>query len=286
MKRFIYCFLLFLPAFCRAQTDTVYFSKDWGKCAKDVAHYYRVVGPQTDSGYRVTDRYKSNNQVQMLGYSLQKDSDVNNGHCIYYNENGTISSEGDFKAGKRNGHFTYYKENGNLSEEGDYKNEKQSGYWIHYFEDTNVVWWTCSYNEGKLDRKLLSYYRSGKLKRLTHYNNGELLSGKCYAEDGSEIPFTEFEVWPQFPEYVSFIQRYLKYPDYARSHNIEGQVVVKFVVNEKGEIEDPRIIKSVHKTVDAAALDVVKQMPRWKPGMIDDKPAKIWFTLPINFHLR
>jgi protein TonB len=82
-----------------------------------------------------------------------------------------------------------------------------------------------------------------------------------------------------------YLQKYLHYPEAARINNITGRVIVKFVVDRKGHIRDCEVAKGIGSGCDEEALRVVKNMPKWKPGRINNKPVKVHFTLPISFQL-
>jgi len=82
-----------------------------------------------------------------------------------------------------------------------------------------------------------------------------------------------------------FLSKNISYPDSAREHNIEGRVIVKFVVNEEGQISDCKVTKSVNSYLDAEALRVVRAMPPWKPGKQNGKFVKVYYTLPIVYKL-
>jgi len=82
-----------------------------------------------------------------------------------------------------------------------------------------------------------------------------------------------------------YLSANLHYPDSARYHNIEGRVVIKFVVNEDGSISDAVVIKGIDKYCDEEALRVVRNMPPWKPGYQNGKYVKVYFSLPIVFKL-
>jgi len=66
---------------------------------------------------------------------------------------------------------------------------------------------------------------------------------------------------------------------------IQGKVFVSFVIQEDGSLTDIAIVRSVHPMLDAEAIRVVQQMPKWKPGRSDGKAVRVSFTLPINFLL-
>ena len=92
------------------------------------------------------------------------------------------------------------------------------------------------------------------------------------------MPSTDYDV-------KHYLADNIHYPDSARVHNIEGRVVVKFVVSEDGSVTDVEVVKNVNKECDEEALRVVKNMPRWKPGIQNGKAVKVYFTLPISFKL-
>jgi len=82
-----------------------------------------------------------------------------------------------------------------------------------------------------------------------------------------------------------YIGQNLHYPDSARKHNIEGRVIVHFVVTEKGKIADCKVVKGIGYLCDEEALRVVAAMPPWKPGIQNGKPVAVIYTLPIRFKL-
>lgn len=108
-------------------------------------------------------------------------------------------------------------------------------------------------------------------------------------ESAAPAVHTRVEVMPEFIGGLSalrlFLNTNIRYPAQARRKNIQGKVVVKFIVNENGAVVNPQIIRSVDDTLDEEALRVIKSMPNWKPGLIDGKPVKVYYTLPISFKL-
>lgn len=97
------------------------------------------------------------------------------------------------------------------------------------------------------------------------------------------------EQMPEFPGGVLKMNEYLSnsivYPEYAVDNNIEGKVVLEFVVDIDGTITDIQIKRGVHESLDNEALRVVKSMPKWIPGKNYGKSVKVKYTLPINFNL-
>lgn len=107
--------------------------------------------------------------------------------------------------------------------------------------------------------------------------------------DEEEI-FMIVENQPEFPggngALFNFINKNIKYPIQAIEMEIEGMVVVQFVVNKKGEINDVKIIKSLGGGCDEEAIRIVKSMPKWKAGRQRGKPVNVSFNLPLRFQFR
>ena len=93
---------------------------------------------------------------------------------------------------------------------------------------------------------------------------------------------------PEFPggseALVKYLQRSLHYPPDALRKKIKGRVVCQFIVDREGKITDITILQGVHPSLDKEALRVIRAMPKWKPGTMDGKLAKVRYTLPISFY--
>jgi protein TonB len=84
----------------------------------------------------------------------------------------------------------------------------------------------------------------------------------------------------------SFIRENIVYPKEAIEQEIQGSVMVSFVINAEGDIEDVKISKSAGSILDQAAISVIKKMPKWEPAMYQNKAVKTMYTLPVNFRLQ
>ena len=106
-------------------------------------------------------------------------------------------------------------------------------------------------------------------------------------EDDTE--FQGVEDQPEFPGGTAALMEYLrkniKYPAICRENNIQGKVIVSFVVNKDGAIVNPQVVKSVNPSLDKEAIRVISQMPAWKPGMQRGKAVKVRYSLPVSFRL-
>ena len=96
-------------------------------------------------------------------------------------------------------------------------------------------------------------------------------------------------VMPEYPggpaECMKFLSKNIRYPKKARENGTQGRVVVQFVVDKDGSIDDIKIVKSVSWELNDEAKRVVKRMPKFKPGTIGGEPVRMRFTMPIMFRL-
>ena len=97
------------------------------------------------------------------------------------------------------------------------------------------------------------------------------------------------EVMPKFPGGESGMMKFLtenvKYPKEALDKGITGRVLVEFVVERDGSINDVKIMKSVGPILDNEAIRIVKAMPKWEPGTMNGKAVRVKHTLPVTFRL-
>ena len=111
------------------------------------------------------------------------------------------------------------------------------------------------------------------------------------AVDNNDNPlnFRVVEQLPEFPggmaAFVKWLTDNLRYPALAQRQNIQGRVVVTFIINRDGSTSDLKIAKSVHPMLDREALRVARMMPNWKPGVSNGKPCRTLFAIPIEFKI-
>jgi protein TonB len=92
---------------------------------------------------------------------------------------------------------------------------------------------------------------------------------------------------PEFPggmpALMEYLGRNIEYPTKARKEDIQGKVVVKFVVCENGALCNEEVIRSIGGGCDEEVIRAVKAMPNWKPGKQNGKAVKVYYTLPVTF---
>lgn len=110
-------------------------------------------------------------------------------------------------------------------------------------------------------------------------------------EEEPEEIFFRVEEMPKFnggglSEFQRYVQSNLIYPESAMDNDISGVVLVKFVINKKGELTNLELVRGVHPDLDKEALRVVGSSPKWTPGKQRGMPASVAYTFPIRFVLQ
>ena len=111
-----------------------------------------------------------------------------------------------------------------------------------------------------------------------------------YEPEASQDVYESVEQMPQYPggqeEMMKFLSQNIQYPINAAKNNVEGRVIVQFVVEKDGQIGEIKIARSVAPELDAEAIRVIKSMPKFIPGRQDGKPVAVWYSIPLVFKLQ
>lgn len=135
-------------------------------------------------------------------------------------------------------------------------------------------------------------------------NRQELFEGETEAAEQEKVPpippvaidtdnnplnFRVVERLPEFPggmtEFMKWLTKNLKYPESARRQNMQGMVVVSFIVNTDGSTSEIRVVRPRHPDLDREAVRVVRMMPKWKPGEDHGKVCRTMISIPIVFKI-
>ena len=102
--------------------------------------------------------------------------------------------------------------------------------------------------------------------------------------------FVAVEQQAEFPggqaALMKWLSQNIRYPEAAQQNDIQGRVVVKFVVEKDGSIGHAEIARGVDKDLDREALRVVNKMPKWQPGKNNGVAVRSYFNLPVTFKLQ
>lgn len=131
-----------------------------------------------------------------------------------------------------------------------------------------------------------------KSDKLPDVSGSGILKAKDIGGDGvvdTKQIYRTVSVMPEFPGGGAALRDYLKnrlrYPEAAIDAQISGTVLVEFVVNELGGIEQAVVVKSIGGGCDQEALRVINAMPRWSPGKVGDRAVKTRYKLPVSFRI-
>ena len=109
-------------------------------------------------------------------------------------------------------------------------------------------------------------------------------------EEKKEEIFRSVEQMPQFPGGEAALMKYLSshinYPPMAAENNVQGKVILQFVVEKDGKVGEVKVARSVDKDLDREAIRVVKTLPKFTPGRQNGQPVRVWYTLPVTFKLQ
>ena len=102
--------------------------------------------------------------------------------------------------------------------------------------------------------------------------------------------YKSVEQMPRFPggevALMRYLQENIKYPPEAAKNDIEGRVIVQFIIEKTGEVGEVKVVRPISEELDAEAVRVVKTLPKFEPGRQDGEAVSVWYTLPISFKLR
>lgn len=120
------------------------------------------------------------------------------------------------------------------------------------------------------------------------------LSSPAMAQDVDSITnieskkvFGNPEMQPTFKGDINlWLAQNMRYPEEAEKNDIEGKVVVEFVIEKDGSVSNIKALKSPHSSLTEEVVRLVKAMPNWNPGTMSGKPVRVKYVLPLSFKLQ
>lgn len=85
---------------------------------------------------------------------------------------------------------------------------------------------------------------------------------------------------------ISFISDNIIYPEEAKSSGIEGVILASFIVDARGKVVKPTILKDIGGGCGSEALRIISLMPDWEPGKINEKKVAVKLKLPVHFYFK
>jgi TonB family protein len=139
------------------------------------------------------------------------------------------------------------------------------------------------WTNNKIDWKLANANRS--VKEIVEEKSAV---GQVYFDRGTDDQvFTVVEAMPEFPGGDRELRRYInqnaKYPFSMLKNKIEGKVIVTFVIDRFGYLNNIRVVKGMDSILDKVAVYLVSKMPAWKPARQGGRAISCRYTVPVEF---
>ena len=80
------------------------------------------------------------------------------------------------------------------------------------------------------------------------------------------------------------IRKHFYYPKYAFNRGIQGRVFVQFIIEKDGSISEIKT-RGADKSLEKAALKIIKKLPKLIPGKANGKPVRVPYSIPITWKL-
>lgn len=97
------------------------------------------------------------------------------------------------------------------------------------------------------------------------------------------------DVYPRYPggdeARLSYLRRKVRYPETAIKAQVQGVVMVVFVVETDGSLTNIDVVKKIGGGCDEEAIRVTREMPKWDPGKRNGKPVRVMVRMPIVFRI-
>jgi periplasmic protein TonB len=107
-------------------------------------------------------------------------------------------------------------------------------------------------------------------------------------EEDYDKTFTKVEIESEYPggasAWARFLNKSLQYPQEAQDNEIQGTVMVKFIVDKEGNVSDVEAV-SGPKELHAEAIRVIKKSGKWTPAVQNGRQVKSYKSQPIKFQL-
>ena len=129
-------------------------------------------------------------------------------------------------------------------------------------------------------------------KNIFHEAKNEVVveESEPAAEQPTNQVFQAVEQMPQFPggyeALVKYLSSHINYPPMAAERNIQGKVIVQFIVDKTGKVGEVKVVRSVDKELDREAVRVCESLPKFTPGRQNGVAVSVWYTLPVSFKLQ
>ena len=145
-------------------------------------------------------------------------------------------------------------------------------------KETQTAFGQTNFDQGTDDRNVVREHKN------------EVIVEEKKPEPEKEEVFRAVEQMPRLPggeaELMKYLSSHINYPTMAMENNVQGRVVVQFVVTKTGKIGEVKVVRSVDRDLDKEAVRVCKTLPDFIPGKMNGQAVNVWYTLPVSFKLQ
>jgi len=309
------CFFL---AFAQKRDTSVYYVTKSGKLVstKDSADFIAMILPpdtSIDKNLSIMKEYYKSGKLRLVG-TINSENFKFQGRAISFFPNGHKMNLKNFDNGRLMGDVIEYYPNGKLynvktivapgtkserlqlnecrDSTGNVLTEKGNGKWIDFLDETiNGPDFTGHYIEGEVSSGIEKGKWQGDLGDsiviLRVYKNGRLISAKdSDISSSTGIHSKKFQA-PEFSGGIEYFAKFLghniRYPATARENNTQGRVIISFVIEKDGSLTNVGVVKGIGDGCDEESTRVVKLSSPWHPAMVDGKPVRTAYSIPIAF---
>ena len=146
-------------------------------------------------------------------------------------------------------------------------------------KDTDTAVGTTDFDKGTDDLNVVREHKEEVIVEEKH---------EAPVEDNRVFDVVEQK--PQFPggeaALLKYVADHIRYPAMAQENNVQGRVVVQFVVTKTGAVGEVKVVRGKDPDLDKEAVRVVKSLPKFVPGKMNGHAVNVWYTLPIQFKLQ
>ena len=262
--------------------DTIYFDSDWSQtlATSSDAHYFRTF-ERKQSDIQLSNWYISNGQLLNTGKVFQMNPLKYHGLVKWYYPNGQLQRIASFESGINVGEEFFYKENGLPESHFLYKNDKKLT--IQKWNEQGLpLLENGNGNVSKMDK-------NNNLLEHEEYNDFVCTERFAVRHPQKDTIYTIMDEEPFYKggmrELYLHVENSVEYPKKARKAGIEGTVFVMFLIDENGNVVEPRITRGIHPECDAEALNAVVTALDWIPASHKGRRVKSRNVLPVIFRL-
>ena len=312
MKTLCYITLLLFSTLHYSQTNIsiekndklVYLDSSSIETKSENYKYYRIIKDyylDTDS-YEIKEYYKSG-VLKTHGTSKIKDHFSKEGGVTYYYENGNQKAITFYKKGRLNGEDIQWYENGNKKLESlniEDESKRTSKRIYNQFWDVNGVQKVINgngffedqneneYSKGEIKNGFKEgdwegYFKKPDYSYKETYKDGKLISGISTDKNGKTHTYTKVEIAPEpkdgIMDFYKFIGANYRTPDMK---GLAGKVYLTFVVDKRGKIVEPKVIRDIGYGTGKEAVRVVLLYDGFIPGEQRGQKVRCSYSLPIS----